>query len=264
MKPARIAILVVSIAAAGAAALLASGRKPPDQIVREVIVSSAPTLRVLVTRVALGLGQTIQDADIDWQPWPKEATTSELITDADAPGAKADIVGSVVRSSFVSGEPVRREKLAKVNGSGFMSAILPSGKRAVAITTDTQGSATAGGFILPNDRVDVIRTVRDDDGSRSSGSEVQTSETLIPNVRVLAIGDKVEEKGGEKRVTGQHATLELDPRQAEQIVLAQRVGQLSLALRSLSDSGQDFTATAPADGPLTVIRYGVSSSAGKR
>jgi pilus assembly protein CpaB len=162
------------------------------------------------------------------------------------------------------GEPIRREKLIRADGGGFMSAILPSGMRAVAITIDTRGATSAGGFILPNDRVDVIRTYRDDDASRSGGGDTQVSETLLNNIRVLAIGQTVQERNGEKVVTGETATLELTPAQAELVTLAQKVGQLSLALRSLVDANQPEAAIRREETGLTVVRYGVAKQAPKR
>src|SRR5208283_3962389 len=96
---------------------------------------------------------------------------------------------------------------------------------------------SAGGFILPNDRVDVVMISRDDEATRARGVEVLTAQTILANVRVLAIGQNVEEQNGKKVVTGANATLELDPDQVNLIVLAQRAGNLHLALRSLVDSG---------------------------
>jgi pilus assembly protein CpaB len=168
--------------------------------------------------------------------------------------------------SFFKGEPIRREKLVKGPNSGFMSAILPSGMRAVAINIDTQGSTSAGGFVLPNDRVDVLRTVRDDEAAKSGVADAFVTEILLSNIRVLAIGQNVQEKNGERVVIGSNATLEVDPRQAETLILAQRVGQLSLALRSLLDASRTAETATPdqqTDNTLTIVRYGIAAS-GKR
>ena len=110
-----------------------------------------------------------------------------------------------------------------------MSALLPSGSRAIAITIDNRGANTAGGFILPNDRVDVIRTFRDEAASKVQGTDVIVSETLLRNVRVLAIGQNIQERNGEKVVVGETATLELDPRQVE-IDLARAAPRPALAV----------------------------------
>ncbi len=170
-----------------------------------------------------------------------------------------------MRSAFLSGEPIRREKLIKTDGTGFMSAILPSGMRAVAISIDNRGASSAGGFILPNDRVDIIRIYRDDETSRSGGSDVHRAETILSGIRVLAIGQNVQERNGEKVVTGETATLELSPAQAEQITLGQKIGQLSLALRSLADANKPQEAVRDdRDGAMTIVRHGVPKQAPTR
>ena len=138
---------------------------------------------------------------------------------------------------FVAGEPIREAKLVNAKGSGFMAAILPSGMRAVS--TQISPETGAGGFILPNDHVDVILTRRDREAEKATGTEVQTSETILSNVRVLAIDQTVQEKNGQKVVVGKTATLELTPRQVETLALAQQLGSLSLALRSITDATQD-------------------------
>ena len=119
----------------------------------------------------------------------------------------------IVRAPFVAGEPIREAKLVNAKGSGFMAAILPSGMRAVS--TKLRLKPGAGGFILPNDRVDVIMTPRNRD---DKGGD-RTSETILRNVRVLAIDQNVEEKNGQKVVVGKTATLELSPGQAETLAL---------------------------------------------
>ena len=160
---------------------------------------------------------------------------------------------------------MRRDKLIKAGAGGFMSAILPSGERAVAIKIDNGGDTSAGGFILPNDRVDVVQLARDDDATKARGVEVMTAQTILANVRVLAIGQNVEEQNGKKVVTGANATLELDPDQVNLIVLAQRAGgaNLHLALRSLADSGgpAETRLGGAARSGLTVIRFGAAQQA---
>ena len=150
-----------------------------------------------------------------------------------------------------------------------MSAVLPAGMRAVAIKIDNGGDSKAGGFILPNDRVDVVRVYRDDVATIARGSEVMSSQTILANVRVLAVGQNVEEENGKKVVTGSNATLELDPSQAELVVLAQNTNgsDLHLVLRSLMDSGGDAETVSDLQnansGGLTILRFGVSREAAR-
>ncbi|HEX2266065.1 MAG TPA: Flp pilus assembly protein CpaB [Solirubrobacterales bacterium] len=253
MKPARLAVLGVAILSGGAAALM-MGRGAPPPAPPAPVLKAANTSDVLVAAGDLPLGQTLRAGDLRWQPWPAEAVPPGASVRLMRPGAVEDIAGSMVRSAFLAGEPIRRERLIKANGSGFMSAILPSGMRAVAISIDTRGASSAGGFIQPKDRVDVLRT--------ASGGEEQLTDTILSNIRVLAIGQNIQERNGEKVVTGETATLELTPGQAEEVILAQKTGQLSLALRSLADA-QQVEMREERESVLTIVRYGVPKQAAK-
>jgi pilus assembly protein CpaB len=171
-------------------------------------------------------------------------------------------VGSIARVPFSDGEPIREAKLIRADGSGYMAAILPTGMRAVS--TDISPETGAGGFILPNDHVDVILTRRDRDAEQSNGGvETHVSETILNNVRVLAIDQTVEEKNGQRVVVGKTATLELSPPMAERLALAHQLGTLSLALRSLVDSGkqQQADATPPPRSNSIVVYRGTAAEA---
>lgn len=260
MQPARLAVLAIALVAGGGAAFLMSGGDPPPPppVVRVEAPPPAPVSEVLVAAAELPMGQVLQAADLRWQKWPDEAVAPGYIARRSNPKALEETVGATVRSPFLPGEPVRPQKLVKPE-SGFMAAILPPGMRAVAIVTDSRGTNSAGGFILPNDRVDVIRTARDEDNSRASGADVQTAQTILTDVRVLAVGQLIQEKNGTNVVTGETATLALTPAQAETITLAQKVGALSLALRSLADSGRVAEPEPQqSNNALTVVRFGVA------
>ena len=265
MKPARLAVLAVALGAAGLAAMLMMQSPPPPDKV--VVRETAPvaTTEVLVAAVDLPVGLTVKPGDIRWQPWPSDYVPSGALIKSDPAANPAEITGSIVRSNFLAGEPIRLEKMVKANSNAFMSAILPSGMRAVAISIDTRGATSAGGFVLPNDRVDILRTFRDDEASKSGGADVQISETILTNIRILAIGQNIQERNGEKVVTGETATLEVTPVQAEQLALAQKTGQLSLALRSLADAGAvEKPREEKQDGAVTIVRYGVARQAARR
>jgi len=137
-----------------------------------------------------------------------------------------------------------------------MAAILPAGMR--AISTQISAETGAGGFILPNDRVDVILTPR---GGRDSDKGSGASETILRNVRVLAIDQTIEEKNGLKVVVGKTATLELAPGQTETLALSQQLGILSLALRSIADTTDDSkTDETDSRRNVNVVRFGVSTT----
>jgi len=249
MKAARIVVLTVALAAGGVAALLAgrSDRAPAPK----AEVPKFETVDILVAKSDLSRGQTLSPADVSWQAWPATTAAGNFIRKSDRPKALEDLTGLIVRAPFVAGEPIREAKLVNAKGSGFMAAILPSGMRAVS--TQIAPETGAGGFILPNDRVDVIMTPRSRDSER-------TSETILRNIRVLAIDQTVEEKNGQKVVVGKTATLELTPGQAETLALSHQIGALSLSLRSIADGTLEEKTDDSARQNVNVVRFGVSTT----
>jgi len=270
MNRVQIAVLGVTVLAFGGAyVLFNSGQAPTPQIIQ--IAPKLDTDEVLVAARDLPMGTQLAEADTAWQKWPKHALSELMIKKSEGPQAAENVKGAVTRNSFLQGEPMRRDKLIKGPNSGFLSAILPSGMRAVAINIDPGGGATAGGFILPNDRVDVIRVYRDEEQTKARGVEVNGAQTILTNVRVLAIGQSIQEKGTDKgTVVGANATLELTPEQAELIVLAQRAGgagNLHLTLRSMLDAGGKTDSVGDLGtgkaGGLTIVRAGAAQQASR-
>lgn len=258
MKPARLVVLTVAIAAGGVAALLAGRSEKPSQVVPET--AKINTVDILVAKSDIPMGQPLSPADVQWQAWPASTATGNFIRKSDRPAAVENLAGQIARVPFVAGEPIREAKLVNAKGSGFMAAILPAGMRAVS--TQISPETGAGGFILPNDHVDVILTRRDRDADKAGAGETQTSETILNNIRVLAIDQNVQEKDGQKVVVGKTATLELSPGQAESLALAQHLGSLSLALRSITDTARDTPTTEDSGkrGSVNVIRFGVTTT----
>jgi pilus assembly protein CpaB len=262
MKAARLVVLGVALAAGGVAALLAGREKPPEPKPEQA--AKVESIDILVAKADIPMGHTLTPADMAWQDgWSTTANVSNFIRKKDRPDAMETLSGTIARSPFVAGEPIREAKLVQAKGSGFMAAILPPGMRAVS--TQISPETGAGGFILPNDHVDVLLTHRDRDAEKATGTEVQTSEIILKNIRVLAIDQAVEDKNSQKVVVGKTATLELSPGQAETLVLAQKMGSISLALRSITDSeGRDHDAEADSAaskrGAVNVIRFGVTTT----
>jgi pilus assembly protein CpaB len=267
MKKAQIAVLGVAVAAGVAAYSLMPSQQPAPL---EAIRAPQPAIEnddVLVAANALDYGTTLNETSMRWQPWPKSSPIGGVLRKSAAPNAIEELKGYVVRGQFMADEPIRRERLVKGPTAGLMSTLVSPGMRAVAINIDSSGATTAGGFILPNDRVDILRTSRDEDAAKAGQADAYVTETILRNVKVLAIGPNVQTENGKSVVVGSNATLELDPRQAEFIILAQRTGQLSLTLRSMTDAVQDTTVTdaqleaKPDDKALTIVRFGTTSSA---
>jgi pilus assembly protein CpaB len=249
----QMAVLSVALASGGGAFWMMSNLGPPPPAPPPPAPSVA-TDQVLVATRDLPYGAGLKDADTAWIEWPNASVPKGVVRKSETPNAKDEVKGSFLRVPIANGEPLRRERLINAPTEKLMSTILSPGRRAVAIDITPQGANAAGGFILPNDHVDVIRTFRAQTRNRERGAELFGSETILTNVRVLALGQNVEVKKGESVVGGVTATLELDPLQTELIILAQRTGQLTLALRPMADWRPDDenlqAAPGPAGGPL--------------
>ena len=233
MRRSRIIVLVIALAAGAIAAMLASGNRTPE-VPKVAEPPPLATTDVLVAKTDLNTGQVVREGGVGWQIWPAAAASSALVRKSDRPGAIKEFVGALVRSPIAAGEPIRDSKVVLAKGGGFMAAVLPHGMRAIAL--DVSPDNGAGGSILPNDHVDVALTRRDKWAEKIAGVEKYISETILQNVRVLAVDQSIEEKDGQKVAVGKTATLELDPQQAETLALARQIGTLSLTLRSLLDS----------------------------
>jgi pilus assembly protein CpaB len=258
MYTARIVVLIIALSAGGVAAYLAS--RSDNQPQPSQPVAQLQTVDVLVAKSDIGLGQRVAPEDMLWQSWPAATASNIFIRRTDRPDATTQIAGSIARAPFLAGEPIRELKLVKATGSGFMAAILPTGMR--AISTEISAETGAGGFILPNDRVDVILSKRDKNPDKS-GPDLVNSEIILANVRVLAIDQAPKEKDGQNAVVGKTVTLELKPEQAETLARSRQSGTLSLALRSITDVNMvenrtDDQAPGRKDS-VSVVRYGVST-----
>ncbi len=259
MKPARLVILLVAVGAAGLAGYLAMTLSGGKTVVKmeaaEAIVKREPTVEVLVAGANLPTGSRLQEDNMRWSDWPQGSVSEGLITRSANPDVDKTLKGAVVRMPMFDGEPIRLEKIADSN-SRIMSSLLPAGKRAVA--TEISANTGAGGFILPNDRVDVIMVRRDGNGT-------YLTEVILTNIRVLAIDQRIQEsQDGQKTAIGSTATLELTPTQAKVVAVAQQLAdKLTLALRSVADASESDTEAANYllsgdDGapPIKVIKTG--------
>ncbi|HMM88432.1 Flp pilus assembly protein CpaB [Bradyrhizobium sp.] len=259
MNIARIVVLIIALGAGGVAAYLARGTDEKSRPATEP-VAQLPTVEILVAKSDIGLGQQVKAEDVQWQAWPASGSTGNLITRASRAEAINDVAGSIARVPFYAGEPIREQKLVKANGSGFMAAILPTGAR--ALSTEISPETGAGGFILPNDRVDVILSKREKNPD-GKGPDVVQSEIILSNIRVLAIDQAPKEKEGSNSLVGRTATLELKSDQAETLARARQSGSLSLALRSITDAnapeGLTEEQVKKRTESVNVVRYGIAN-----
>jgi pilus assembly protein CpaB len=231
MKRARLVTLAISLIAGGLAAHFASSGDGKETV---TVVQQLPTTDVLVARRDIQVGHRIAADDLQWQAWAESAGSVSFIRRNEKPNAIAQFVGSMARSPLMEGEPVREQKLVRADGSGFLAAVLPSGMRAVS--TEIKPETGAGGFILPNDRVDVVLTRHEKAGSgEKSQEDAITSEIVLTNVRVLAIDQTPNGRDDKATVLGKTATLALKPDEVKRLEKARMSGALSLALRSIAD-----------------------------
>jgi pilus assembly protein CpaB len=255
----RIAIVIV-IAGVVAIALgvLVNGMmtpkaKPPAPVVA-VAPTGKPMAQVLVAKKDMPVGWRISPLDLTWQAWPVEALNASLITDGATPAVQAtgakkvaekasraagDLVigaspmqafdGAIVKEAIVAGEPLTARKVVRAGQSGYMTVVLQPGMRAMAIPVTTETGA--GGFILPGDRVDVVQA------RPAEGGKGFSTETLMQNLRVLAIDQTTDPSKDAKTVVGAVATLEVPARDTEVLARGKAQGEMILALRSYADIG---------------------------
>jgi pilus assembly protein CpaB len=195
--------------------------------------------KVLVAKKALPAG-TIIDADsLTLQPWPKELMQSAYYVEGQPDGDPRKLLGTVVRYPITAGQPVTRGSLVGPQDRGFLAAALGAGMRAITVPVNV--SSGVAGFVFPGDHVDLVLTQQVQGGG--DGPALKVAETIIRNLRVLATDQRITDKDedGKTQVrTFSNVTLEVTPKIAEKIAVAQSIGSLSLSLRSIADNSADI------------------------
>ncbi len=290
MGAVRIAVLV---AAAGAAIILMVivgqliGHKPTSAPV--AVAPAKPMTRVVVAAHDLPIGERVSPQDLTWQPWPVDAVNHAFITDGQStlpppPGAGAAVVrqtgrvaadavsavtgahspmdalfGAIVKTPILANEPVTNAKLVRGGEGGYMAVVLKPGMRAIAVPVNV--NTDAGGFILPGDRVDVLQA-RQAEAAGSSGQRSFVAQTLLHNIRVLAIDQTAQPpKNGAQSAVGAVATLEVTPADAELVAMAKAQGEMILTLRAYTDTGGSSGGAGGSlkGGAVRIIRNGQAS-----
>jgi pilus assembly protein CpaB len=265
MKPSRIVLILVALLAGGLAAFLATrgGNPPPREAVVPPPVVAPVGDEILIATAPIGIGERLSERTVEWHEWPAGAMREDYISKTIAPDALTMVSGAVARFEIFPGDPISESKLVR-SEQGYLSAVLDKGKRGISIAV-TADSAS-GGFIVPNDHVDVVLT--------RGGPNGLVSETLLRNVKVLAIGARLGETGATGAPADPEnpraevfsdlaiATLELDPPQGELVINAAKIGTLSLALRSIADFKMDPAElnAPPSNRAVRIIRFGADSS----
>lgn len=225
-----IAALLIAVVTAFMARSLMSGRDAgPAQAVAKV----ATEQKILVAARPLPAGRILQADDLKWQPWPEDAVHEAYVPEGAS--SVSDMTGKVVRSAFLAGQPLTKDAIVGPQDRGFMAAVLTPGMR--AITVSISSTSGVAGFVFPGDRVDLVVTHQVE---RGEARALQVSETVIRNVRILAIDQAVASEAGQAKV-GSTATLEVTPKQVEKINVMQQLGGLSLSLRPLAERGDTIS-----------------------
>ena len=277
MGPVRILVLTVALAAAiGAVVVVRSmGKAQPAKGVAATapVVVEKPASQVLVAKRDLKPGTKLKAEDMTWQSWPEESLNPAFIIQTPPPKASDSagrlavaatglaktalgapdeklvaLVGSVVREQILASEPMSERKLVRSGAGGVMAVALEPGMRAMAVPLSAESAA--GGFILPGDHVDVVQSRQVEGAGRRF-----VSQTVLKNVRVLAIDQNVTAKGSS--VVGATATLEVNPSQAEVLTLSKAEGGLTLVLRSYADIAGPTVTVAQSSGAEPLFKASV-------
>jgi pilus assembly protein CpaB len=240
------ALLIAAVTAVMAKSLFSSAGAPAEAAAPGV-APQPDGPQVLVATRALPVGTILQADSFRYQPWPKELVQEAYYIKGDVAPPQP---GTVVRYAITAGQPITQGALVKPGDSGFLAAALGPGMRAVTVSVSAQSGVA--GFVFPGDRIDLVLT--QDVSGGGEGPALKTSETFVRNVRVLATDQRTdtETKDGKTEVkTFSTVTLEVTPRLAEKIAVAQSLGQLSLSLRSIADNNAELE-RAIAAGEVTV------------
>ncbi len=262
MSPRQLIVLVIAaIAAVGALLLIRGfGREAPEP---EAATPSTGE-QVLVAARDIGQGAALTPGDLAVASFPPETVSPGFVSVSAQPSAQTDYVGAVTRRAFVQGEPIIVSAVVQPDGRGFMAAQLDPGFRAVAI--EVAPETAAGGYIQPNDRVDVIMTVKYDEGSR----EIVNSRIVLEDVRVLALGPDTEtqtEGEGPETIPADVAVLELTAEDARILAQADRAGEIHLALRGVQVETVGIERASSSGGlgsdSMRIHAYGTASGGGQ-
>jgi pilus assembly protein CpaB len=195
--------------------------------------------KVLVAKKALPVGTIIDAESFAYQPWPKELMQSAYYVEGQPDGDPKALLGTVVRFAVTAGQPITRGALVGPKDRGFLAAALGPGMR--AITVPVNAATGVAGFVFPGDHIDLMLTQEVKGGGE--GPPLKVTETIVRNVRVLATDQRIDSKDEDGKTvvkTFDNVTLEVTPRIAEKISVAQSVGTLSLSLRSLADNSSEL------------------------
>ncbi|MCW3797155.1 Flp pilus assembly protein CpaB [Sphingomonas sp. BN140010] len=236
----KIALLIGALLVAAVTAVMAknmfTGASAPEA--HAAPVPQGP--KILVAKKAMAVGTIVDAESFTFQPWPAELVQNAYYQEGQPDSTMAKLIGTVVRNPITAGQPLTRGNLVGPQDRGFLAAALAPGMRAVTLPLDGRTGGVAG-FVFPGDRVDLVLTQTVAGGG--DGPPLKVSETIMRNLRILAIDQKVSANGDDGKpqiMKPDTVTVEATPRLAEKIAVAQSLGTISLSLRSIADNTADF------------------------
>jgi pilus assembly protein CpaB len=292
MNPLRVMIvLIAAVSAIGLAVVMqkALGGKPAAVAVAVAPVAAPvdkPMTQVLVAKRDLAIGTRLTAADVEWRAWPSDAINPAFITNGAATPAPTKVAGkaakaakavgdvaedmiggitpdkavegAIVRDPILAGEPILPRKIVRGGEGGYLSVVLAPGKRAVSVPVTSE--TAVGGFVLPGDRVDVLQTHETQSDAAGSGGKQIIAETILQNVRVLALDQSTAAEKDAKTIVAATATLEVGPAEAEALTRAKATGPVTLALRAYTDLGGPSGIAVSQDATVRINRGGQTSN----
>lgn len=247
----RAILFLIALGSGGMALWLYLQRPQPEPVIEIVAppeVEAPRHVPVLAAGAPIAAGQRVTAEQVEWIDWPANYVLPSFIFREVEPEAEVRIVERIARDSFASGEPLRWSGFQEITANPLSASLAP-GMRAIAVRVTIEG--TAGGFVLPNDRVDVIHT------STPRGATAAESRIIASNVRVIALDQITSRTEDANILVSRTATLELSREQVEAVAAAEQTGTLSLALRSTAD---EAAPPDPARPTVRIIRGGTPDS----
>src|SRR6516165_12517578 len=218
MRARTLILFVIALTLAGGTAMLVRSflATRPEVEAQALAKPAAPQMSVLVARGAISRGQILKPQDFSWQTWPEGGIDKNYIVSGTR--TPESFGGWVARDPFAAGEPISDAKVVSPGSRGFLAAALRPGMRAVSVPVNA--TSDISGFVLPGDQVDILIThPLPKTGDKGDPVQHEAAETVLHDVRVLAVDQKIDSKAGET-IPAHTATLEVTPKQSEMVAVA--------------------------------------------
>jgi pilus assembly protein CpaB len=245
----QVSIIGGALLVAGGAFFWMRSQSANPQVVQpaQVVEAKVETVNVLVAKRDMVVGERISPSSLGWEAYtPTSAATPGFFLQSKNPKAIEDFTNGIVRQAMVKGEPVLASKIVDVDAkTGAMAALLTPGMRAVSFPISPE--TAVAGFVLPNDRVDILLTREVQYMANGQSQSKVVSASILENVRVLAIDQTITQDKDKTTLPGGVATVELSASDAEKVRLAHKLGDLSVILRGYADAGGSTFAAGDTD-----------------